>query len=128
PCSLQFNDGERTYELEPVNNVTPEQLFERRWALTLLDNVIQKLKTEHEQAGKAELFAALSPCLVGDRTAQPYAEMAEQLDLTAGTIQTIVHRLRGRYRDLLRQEIAHTVATPAEVDEEISYLLSVLSR
>ncbi len=128
PCSLQFDDGERTYELEPVNNVTPEQIFERRWALTLLDNVLQKLKAEHEQSGKADLFAALSPCLVGERTAQPYAELADRLGLTEGAIKTTVHRLRTRYRELLRQEIANTVATPKEIDEELTYLLTVLSR
>lgn len=128
PCSLQFEDGERTYELEPVNNVTPDQVYERRWALTLLDNVLQTLKAEHERAGKGEVFAALSPCLVGDRTAQPYAELADSLELSEGAIKSIVHRMRNRYRELLRHEIANTVATPTEVDEELNYLFTVLSR
>lgn len=128
PCSLHIENGEQTYEMEPVNNVTAEQIFERRWALTLLDNVIQTLKAEHERAGKAELFDAVGPCLVGDRAAQPYAELAIRLGLTEGAIKSIVHRLRTRYRELLRQEIANTVASPGEVDEELSYLLQVLSR
>lgn len=127
-CSLTRDAGERTYELEPVNNVTPEQLFERRWALTLLNNVMQKLKAEHEQVGKAELFDALSPCLVGERTAQPYAELAQELHLSEGAIKSVVHRLRTRYRELLRHEIANTVASPGEIEEELNYLVTVLSR
>ncbi len=127
-CSIHFDDGERTYELEPVNNVTPEQVFERRWALTLLDNVLHHLQAEHEAAGKGEQFRLLSPCLVGERTAQPYAELAEAMGLSEGAVKSAVHRMRARYRELLRKEISNTVVTEAEVDEELKYLFTVLAR
>lgn len=127
-CSLHFEDGERTYKLEPVNYVTPEQIFERRWALTLLDNVVHRLKEEYIGAGKSELYEALSPCLIGDRTVQPYAQLAAHMAVTESAVKSAVHRLRGRYRELLRQEIANTVARPEEVDEELNYLFVVLGR
>jgi len=128
PCSLQFDDGERTYVLEPVNNVTPEQVFERRWALTLLDNVLVRLREEHIAEGREEQFDMLNPCLVGDRDAQPYMQLADQLGITEGGVKSAVHRLRKRYRELLRKEIANTVATPEEIDEELGYLFEVLGR
>jgi hypothetical protein len=110
-----------------VFSVTPEQSFERRWALTLLDTVLNRLRAEHEQEGRAELFAALNPCLVGDRTAQPYAELAAKLGVSEGAVKSAVHRLRQRYRQLLRDEIAQTVAEPGEVDEELRHLFVVLA-
>lgn len=128
PCSIHLDNGERTYELEPVNNVTPEQLFERRWALTLLDKVLVRLREEHLVAGRQEQFELLRPCLIGDRTAQPYAELAAAMGQTEGAVKSAVHRLRARYREVLRQEIANTVAIPEQVDEELQYLFQVLGR
>ena len=123
---LQFDTAETRYGHEPVDNVTPEHSYERRWALTLLDEVLQRLRAEYEQEGRAEFFAALHPCLVGDRTAQPYAELAVKLGVSEGTVKSAVHRLRQRYRELLRDEIAQTVAAPGEVDEELRHLFTVL--
>jgi RNA polymerase sigma factor (sigma-70 family) len=125
---LEFNTAETRYSREPADNVTPEQHFERRWALALLETVTCRLGTEYKQAGKAELFSALSPCLVGDRTAQPYEELAKKLALSEGAVKSAVHRLRQRYRELLREEIGGTVASPGEVEEELRHLVSVLSR
>jgi RNA polymerase sigma factor (sigma-70 family) len=126
PLPLQFDTAETRYGHEPADQVTPEQSFERRWALTLLDSVLNRLRAEFEQEGRAELFAALNPCLVGDRTAQPYAELAVKLGVSEGTVKSAVHRLRQRYRQLLRDEIAQTVAEPGEVDEELRHLFAVL--
>jgi len=128
PVPLQFDTAETRYGHEPVDNTTPEQNYERRWALTLLDTVLQRLQSEYEQEGRAKFFAALHPCLVGDRTDQPYAELAAKLGLSEGAIKAAVHRLRQRYRYLLRDEIAQTVASPGEVDEELRHLFAVLTR
>jgi RNA polymerase sigma-70 factor (ECF subfamily) len=128
PIPLQFDTAETRYGHEPADNVTPEQNYERHWALTLLDTVLQRLRSEYEQEGKAELFAALHPCLVGDRTAQPYAELAMKLGVSEGAVKSAVHRLRQRYRQLLHDEIAQTVASPGEVDEELHHLFAVLAR
>ncbi len=125
---LQFDTAETRYGHEPADSVTPEQNFERRWALTLLDEVLRRLRAEYEQERRGELFAVLHPCLVGDRTAQPYAELAVKLGVSEGTVKAAVHRLRQRYRQLLRDEIAQTVAEPGEVDEELHHLFAVLAR
>jgi RNA polymerase sigma-70 factor (ECF subfamily) len=127
PVPLQFDTAETRYGHEPVDNITPEQSYERRWVLTLLDGVLHRLRSEYEQEGRAELFAELNPCLVGDRTAQPYAKLGAKLGVSEGTVKAAVHRLRQRYRRLLRDEIAHTVAEPGEVDEELHHLFAVLA-
>lgn len=124
---LQFDTAETRYGYEPADNATPERSFELRWALTLLAEVLQRLQTEYEQEGKAGLFAALNPCLVGERTAQPYAELAEKLGVSEGTVKSAVYRLRQRYRQLLREEIAQTVATAGEVEDELRHLSAVLA-
>jgi RNA polymerase sigma factor (sigma-70 family) len=127
PVTLQLDTAETRYGFEPADNTTPEGIFERRWALTLLEQVLNRLRAEFEQEGKADLFAALHPCLVGERTAQPYAELAAKLGVTESAVKSSVHRLRQRYRQLLRDEIAQTVAAPGEVDEELRHLLAVLA-
>jgi len=126
PVPLQLDTAETRFGHEPVDGVTPEQSFERRWALTLLDAAVNRLRTEYEQEGRAELFTALNPCLVGDRASQPYAELASKLGVSEGTVKSAVHRLRQRYRQLLHDEIAHTVAGPGEVEEELRHLFAVL--
>jgi RNA polymerase sigma-70 factor (ECF subfamily) len=126
--SLEFDTAETRYSREPADDVTPERHFELRWALTLLEEVLNRLRTEYESEGRKELFAALHCCLVGERAAQPYAELAKSLNTTESAVKSSVHRLRQRYRLLLREEIANTVAGPDEVDEELRHLFSVLSR
>jgi RNA polymerase sigma-70 factor (ECF subfamily) len=122
--SLDDDTAERCYADEPV--ATPEKLFDRRWALALLDGVLARLEEELCREGKAEEFAALSGSLAAQRTALPYAELATRLGMTEGAVRVAVHRLRQRYRQLLREEVAHTVAAPEEVDEELQYLFQVL--
>lgn len=125
---LEFDTAETRYSLEPIDTVTPEQNFERRWALTLLEQVLNRLRNEYERENRGELFALLNPCLIGDRTTKPYADLAKQLGVTEGTVKSAVHRLRQRYRQLLHNEIANTVARPEEVDEELRHLFAVLAR
>jgi RNA polymerase sigma-70 factor (ECF subfamily) len=124
---LQFDAAETRYIREPADIDTPEQHFERRWAMALLETVVGRLRTEYDQEGKAGLFEALNPCLVGDRTSQPYQELARKLGISEGTVKSAVHRLRQRYRQLLRDEIARTVAGPGEVEEELRHLIAVLA-
>jgi RNA polymerase sigma factor (sigma-70 family) len=123
---LQFDTAETRYGHEPADNITPEQNYERRWALALLEEVLRLLAEEYKREGRAELFAELNPCLVGERAAQPYAELATRLGVNEGTVKSAVHRMRQRYRQLLRDEIAHTVAQPDEVDAELHHLFTVL--
>ncbi len=123
-----LQDGAGGHTAEPRDNFTPEQSFEWRWALALLEQVMNRLSAEFTQDGKAELFEALKPCLLGERTAQPYTALAAKLAMTEGSVKVAVHRLRQRYRQLLRDEIANTVATPEEVEEELRYLFAVLAR
>lgn len=124
---LQFDAAETRYGVEPADTTSPERSFELRWAMTMLEVVLKQLQAEYEQEGKADLFAALNPCLVGERTVQPYAELATKLGVSEGTVKSAVHRLRHRYRQLLRDEIAHTVSGPEEVDEELRHLFAVLA-
>jgi hypothetical protein len=124
---LQLDTGETRYGNEPADNSTPEQYFERRWALTLLDTVLQRLRHEYEREGKAALFAALHPTLVGDRELQPYARLADSLGMQEGAVKVAVHRLRKRYRQLLREEIGETMAESEDIDEELRHLFAVLA-
>src|SRR5207244_4444430 len=110
---------ETRLQLEPVDTFTPERAYEQRWARTLLANVLQHLAQEYGEEGKARLFSALKNCLIKARAAVPYSALAGQLDLAEGALRVAVHRLRQRYRALLRAEIARTVSNPAEVEEEL---------
>ena len=124
--SLEFGPEETRYSREPADNTTPEQQYERRWAMALLETVVQRLQAEYEKKGNGELFKALHPCLTGDRTALPYKELAASLGLSQEAVKSAVHRLRQRYRRLLREEIAQTVTRLDEVEDELRHLISVL--
>jgi RNA polymerase sigma-70 factor (ECF subfamily) len=124
--SFHSRDAETRYSREPVDDLTPDRLFERRWALTLLDRVLGRLREEYCARGKGEQFDWLRTYLVGDRNALAYAEVARKLGTTPGAIKVLVHRLRQRYRELLHEEIAPTVETPEQVDEEIRQLFTAL--
>ncbi len=123
---VQLDTAETRYGHEPVDEATPEQCYERQWALALLDAVLQRLKTEYDSEGKGTLFAILSPCLIGGSEDHPYAELAAALDTSVGALKVAVHRMRKRYRQLLRAEISQTIATPEEVDDELRHLFAVL--
>ena len=121
--TLDFEAGERQYNLEPAHEATAEKIYEQRWALTLLDRVFARLRDEFEQAGKQKEFNGLKVYLTGEAGTLSYQEAAAELGMTEGAVKVAVHRLRRRYRDLVREEIAQTVAGPEEVDEELRQLL-----
>jgi RNA polymerase sigma-70 factor (ECF subfamily) len=127
PVSIDLVAAERWYEPAVVADATPESLFERRWALSLLEFTLAKLREEFAVAGKADQFDLLSPFLHKDSGDQRYEELSVQLGVSPGALRMSVHRMRRRYRDLLREEIAQTVSTTEEIDDEIRFLLSTLS-
>ena len=124
---LEFTSGEERYQREPANDETPERLFERRWALALLDRVVEKLRQEFLLHGRPEHFDRLKVFLLGQPDT-PYAALARDMNTSEGALKVAIHRLRKRYRDLFRQEIADTVADPAEIESELRYLAAVLTR
>ena len=124
--SLDAPSPEDQYRLEPADDMTADKLFERRWALTLLEQARGLLRDEYVRAGKAELYEKLLIFEAGDKGAPSYAEVAAQLGITESAMKSAVFRLRQRYRELVRTEIAHTVADPAEIDEEIRHLIAVI--
>ncbi len=126
--SLQFDTAETRYRQEPADTRTPDRVFERHWALALLAEVLKRLREEYARDGKAGLFEALEPCLIGKREMQPYASMAIQLGMSEGAVKMTVSRLRARYRECLKEEIGHAVASPGEVDDELRHLFRVLAR
>jgi len=122
-------DGENTefrYRAEPADALTPEKAFERQWALTLLDQVLGRLEAESAAAGKTELFNELKTLLSGEKGGSSYAEIGAKCGMSEGAIKVTVHRLRQRYRELLRLEIADTVGSPEEIDEEMLHLFAAL--
>ncbi len=119
--------GEMRYQAERADASTPEKLFEKQWAVTMLEHVLARLREEFTARGKAEQFERLKVLLWGEQGSPPYAEVAAQLRLSEGALKVAVHRLRQRYRELLRAEITHTVATPEEVDDELRHLIAVIS-
>jgi RNA polymerase sigma factor (sigma-70 family) len=126
PVSLDVEAAEGTYRLEPRDDLTPEKLFDRRWALILLERVLARLRDSHAAAGKGELFDRLNGFLTGDSAGLPYADVAQALGMTDGAVRVAVHRLRRAFRDTLIQEIAETVAEPADIAAEIEYLMKAV--
>jgi DNA-directed RNA polymerase specialized sigma24 family protein len=111
---------------EPADPVTVEQIYQRTWANTVLEQVLSRLQEEYMVAGNAELFERLKVLLVDDRDRPSQAEMAAELHTTENALKQAFHRFRQRYRQVLREEIAHTVATPGDVEDELRHLIAVL--
>jgi RNA polymerase sigma-70 factor (ECF subfamily) len=111
-----------------TSELTPDQAFDLRWALTVLDRSVARLRQEYVDANRGELFEALKGSPLSGKVGPSYAETAASLGLTESAIKSAVYRLRQRHRQLLREEILETVATPADVDEELRYLISVIGR
>jgi RNA polymerase sigma-70 factor (ECF subfamily) len=124
--SWERDGAEDRYQTEGVDELTPERLFERSWADTLLQRVLDRLQEEMVREGKAALFEVLKDRLIDEVDAAPYAELALRLGTTEASLKMTVMRLRGRYREVLRREIAHTVASPDEIDDELRHLLTIL--
>lgn len=125
--SWEQDAPEHRYREEATDPLTPEQLFDRSWADTLLNRVLDQLEGELIAEGKTALFERLKGRLTGDLDAAPYAELARELGATEAALKMIVHRLRQRYRALLLREIAHTVASREEAEQEVQHLLAAVS-
>jgi RNA polymerase sigma-70 factor (ECF subfamily) len=123
---LNLDSGESRYSLEPVDVLSPERLYERQWALTVLDRVLARLRSEFVAKGKQKQFEAFKPFLSGDGGPRAYEKAAGALGVSEAAAKVAVHRLRRRYREILRFEIADTVAEPGQVDDEIRSLWRLL--
>jgi len=121
---LDAMSTETRYRVEPADNLSPDKAFERQWALTVLDQVLARLRVEFAAAGKEALFEALKPFLTGDGKADSQAEVGARCGMSEGAVKVTIHRMRRRYRELLREEIAQTVASAEEIDEEIRHLFA----
>lgn len=125
--SLDAPAGEDRLQHEAVAAGSPDREFDRRWVLALLDTVLGRLADEYRADGKGKQFERLKPALGGDRSEVDYAQLSQELAMSEGAARVAVHRLRQRYRELLRDEIAQTVATPDEVETELRHLFAALS-
>ena len=125
--SLDGVDADARYRLEPREVATPQSLYDHRWAMTVLDTVRARLRLEYTQQGKDALFAGLEPTLTSGADGLPYAELMKRLGLRESALKMAVHRLRRRFGDLLREEIAQTVVTSDEIDDEIRELIKAAS-
>jgi RNA polymerase sigma-70 factor (ECF subfamily) len=125
--SLDDVDAEARYLREPRTETDPAKAFDQRWAATLLNTVGSQLQAEFGADGHGDLFEALQAHFWGDPDSAPYPELAERFGMTLANVKITAHRLRQRYRELLRQEIAHTVALPSQIDDEIRHLMQVVS-
>lgn len=121
---LDTEIAEHRYQAEPARELPADRLYERRWALTLLERTMARLREEFDRAGKAPDFQRLKSFLTADKATLAYADLARDLGLTEGAVRVAVHRLRRRFREVFREEVAHTVAAAEDVDEELRHLLA----
>jgi RNA polymerase sigma-70 factor (ECF subfamily) len=124
---LEWQDDDRRFRHEPLTDTTPERLFEHRWALSVVERALAQLTAEHQDAGKADVFACLRPFLTDDDGADQYREAVRALDSTPGAVRVAVHRLRRRFRTILLEQVSQTVADPADIDAELRYLAIALN-
>ena len=127
PIRLDFASAEDGPTFEPSHNLTPEKIYERQWALSVLDTVLHRLAEEYNASGKDALFQGLKPALTAGQDAVSYKALAEELRLTEGAVKVAAHRLRKRYRAKFREVIAQTVANKEDIDDESQHLFSALS-
>jgi len=124
--SLDEQDAEQRYLCEPATETDPAKTFEQHWAATLLNTVLTRLQDDFEASGRPELFEALQAQLWGDSDSMSFPKLAERFGMTLANVKVTAHRLRRRYRELLREEIAHTVALPSQIDDEIRHLMQII--
>jgi RNA polymerase sigma-70 factor (ECF subfamily) len=127
PLSLDWQDADQRYLIEPADTLSADKLYDRAWAVTLLERVVARLQEECAAAGKTKLFELLRPFLMLGKEARPYAQVAASLGLSEGAVRVAVHRFRQRYRRLLREEIAQTLTDPAQVEEELRSLFTAFT-
>lgn len=120
--------AEDQYQYEPKDHVTPDMLYERRWAITLLQQAVERVRNEMDRAGRLPLFHALKGTLTGDPDTRTYAELAADFGMTESGVKAAAHRMRGRFRHHVRGLVADTVNTPEQIEEELQHLFSVFSR
>jgi RNA polymerase sigma-70 factor (ECF subfamily) len=127
PISLEAQDAENRYLQEPLPDLSPERIFERQWALAVLERALARLREEYASARNTRHFAVLKKFLTSDAGDRAYGRVAEELTVSAGSITVTVHRMRQRYRELVRGEIADTVAGTGDIDDETRWLVAALS-
>jgi RNA polymerase sigma-70 factor (ECF subfamily) len=127
PISLDWQNADARYQIEPVDNLSPDKVYDRAWAITLLQRVLARLRDENATEEKSRLFAQLRPFLMVGLNAVPYGEAATKLNLNEGAVRVAVHRLRRRYRELLREEISQTLSDASDIAEEMRTLFSAFS-
>jgi RNA polymerase sigma factor (sigma-70 family) len=125
--SLDEDGAERAYQQDPAVQIAPESLYDKRWAMTLLEQAMERLGESYAATGKRELFDQLKGLLLTESSGETYRQLGGQLGLSEDAVKVAVHRLRHRFREMVRAEISQTVATPAEVDEELRCLKAALS-
>jgi RNA polymerase sigma-70 factor (ECF subfamily) len=126
PLSFEFETAEERYQIDPPDDETPETVFDKRWALTLLENVLERLRAEMAKSKQDNRFEQLKLFLTGEKAGVGYAELGTQLGMSEGAVKVAVHRLRRRFRDLVREEIAQTVSSADEVEDEMRHLWSAV--
>jgi len=127
PLSLDWRDADTRYQINPADDLSPDKLYDRAWAVTVLERVITRLREENSGDGKARIYAQLQRFLMMGKDDISYGDAATALQLTEGAVSVAVHRLRRRYRELLREEIGQTLSDPAQADEEMRVLFNALS-
>jgi RNA polymerase sigma-70 factor (ECF subfamily) len=125
--SLDNTEAEQRYQTEASDQLSPDKVFEKRWAAALLDQVLRRLGESYASQGKQQLFEQLKLTIWGNKDTAPYAELAPQLGMSEGALKVAVHRLRQAYLEMLRSEVAQTLANPADVDDELRHLIQVMS-
>jgi RNA polymerase sigma-70 factor (ECF subfamily) len=125
--SIDAQTAEERFQLEPVDALSPDKIYERRWALTVLDEALTRLKADYDETGKTQLYCALEGLLTRDGQQASYAAIGRRLGLSESAVKSALHRLRQRHRELIREEVAQTVGTSQEVDDEVRHLIAVLS-
>ena len=124
--SIDADAVEERYQAEPAVGMTPEDVFDRRWAITVLDDALAKLQQDYVKAGKGALFERLAPLLAAPSSMRDYADYGEKLGMTQGAVAVALHRLRERYRQFVQAEVAQTVSGPEELRDEMLHLLRVV--
>ncbi len=127
PLSLDFRQADQRFAREPVDPRTPERAYERAWALSVLERVLERIGAEFRARGRGALFDELKPTLIAGDDGTPYKEIAKRLDMTEGSIKVAAHRMRATFREALRAEIGQTVERPEDLEEELSYLIAALA-
>lgn len=125
--SLDWQDAETRYQINPTDDLSPDKLYDRAWAVVVLERVILRLRSESSQGGKGDLYEQLKSFLMLGTDEIPYARAAAELKMSEVAVRVAVHRLRKRYRELLREEIVQTLSNPAQADEEMQALFSALA-